>query len=179
MGGVDKALVLVSGQSLIERVAARLVGQVAALAVAANGDPTRFSSLGLPVLPDAARLGPLAGVLSGMHWAQAMGSRAVVSVPVDGPFLPVDLVARLGPVAEVPRLVLSGGRQHPTFGLWPVALVPVLARFLDSGVSPRLRDFAREVGAVWVEFPDPSAFDNLNTDADLAAARSRLAGAGG
>lgn len=174
MGGVDKAHVRLAGRTLIDHVAARLAPQVAALAVAANGDAGRFSSLGLPVLPDAARLGPLAGVLSGLLWARAAGALSVATAPVDGPFLPLDLVARLAPALKVPHLVWAGGRQHPTYGVWPVALAPDLARFLDSGVSPRLRDFAQEVGAIWVEFPDPAAFDNLNTVQDLAAAEARL-----
>lgn len=174
MGGVDKAHVMLAGRPLIDHVAARLAPQVAALAVAANGDAGRFSSLGLPILPDAARRGPLAGVLSGMVWARALGALSVATAPVDGPFVPLDLVARLGPAPEVPHLVWAGGRHHPTYGVWPVALAPDLARFLDGGASPRLRDFAEHAGAVWVGFPDPAAFDNLNTAQDLAAAEARM-----
>ncbi len=179
MGGVDKAFVSLAGQSLIDRVIARFSPQVAALAVAANGDTARFDAFQLSVLVDAARLGPLAGILSGLIWAQARGAAAVVSVPVDGPFLPLDLVARLGPVQHAPRLAMAGGRQHPTYGIWPVTLTPALAGFLGTGASPRVRDFAAVVGALWVEFPDAAAFDNLNTNQDLAAARARLTEAGG
>lgn len=174
MGGVDKALLSINGKTLIARVAGRMAPQVAALAVAANGDPGRFDDLHLCVLADAVRLGPLAGILSGLIWAQGRGAAALVSVPVDGPFVPVDLVARLGALAGVPRLAMADGRQHPTYGLWPVGLAPELADFLASGAKPRLRDFAALAGAQWVEFADPSGFDNLNSPFDLNAARARL-----
>ena len=175
MGGVDKALIQCAGRSLLAHVLDRLTPQVAQVAISAAGDPARFSPFGLPVLadPPPGGQGPLSGVLAGMIWAAALRARHLAVVPVDGPFLPHDLVARLG-LADVPRLVMAGGRQHPTFGLWPVDLAPALAAFLASGAPPRMRDFAQLAGAEWVEFPEPAAFDNLNTPQDLARAKDRL-----
>lgn len=175
MGGVDKALVQVAGRSLMAHVLDRLAPQVTGLAISAQGDPARFAGFGPAVLadPQPGRQGPLSGVLAGMIWAAARGASHLAVVPVDGPFLPTDLVARLG-MAAVPRLVLAGGRQHPTFGLWPVDLASALVAFLTSGAPPRMRDFAGLAGAQWVEFADVAAFDNLNTPQDLARAMDRL-----
>lgn len=64
MGGGDKGLLTLGGQSLLGRVIDRLSPQVAGLAINANGDPARLASFGLPVLPDSIPdyAGPLAGV---------------------------------------------------------------------------------------------------------------------
>ena len=63
MGGGDKALLPLGGQSLLARVIARLEPQVAGLALNANGDASRFAGFGLPVVADSVEgfAGPLAG----------------------------------------------------------------------------------------------------------------------
>ena len=63
MGGGDKALRLLGGVSLLERVIERLRPQVDALVLNANGDPTRFARFGLAVVADSVPgfAGPLAG----------------------------------------------------------------------------------------------------------------------
>lgn len=180
MGGADKALLRLQGRPLISHVRDRLAPQVEALAISANGDPTRFGFLGLPVLADDASLGPLSGVLSGLAWAAARGADAVVTVAVDTPFFPGDLVPQLwlagnGGVAVAQSL----GRDHPTFALWPVRVIDDLRRGLAAGKA-RVTGFADQQGAVRCDFPafgagvgtDP--FFNLNTPEDLARAEALL-----
>lgn len=178
MGGADKALVMLAGQSLIARAVARLEPQVERLAVSANGDPARLTGLGLPILPDLDPQGPLSGVLAALTWAGAQGADAVVSVPVDCPFFPGDLVPRLHLAAEMTGISLarSGGNLHPTCALWPVSLAGALSEFLGSGVNARVRDFAEAHGAAVADFPDDGAFANLNTPADLSRAEALIAG---
>lgn len=178
MGGADKALLPLAGRPLVAHAVDRLAPQVESLAISANGDPARLAWLGLPVLPDAERLGPLAGILSALDWAAPKGATAVVSVAVDTPFFPGDLVPRLVLAAEGTAkgvaLAHSGGRDHPTFALWPVALRDALRAFLDSGAVPRVRGFADMHGAARADFPADGAFDNLNTPDDLARAEALL-----
>lgn len=174
MGGADKALLPLGGRPLVAHVADRLGPQVAALAISANGDPARLAGLGLPVLADARPCGPLAGVLAGLRWAEGQGATALVSVAVDTPFFPCDLVPRLCLAAESTPAGLaiaeSGGRLHPTFALWPVMLAPALAAFLASGAKPRVMDFARAQGAAAAPWAGEEAFLNLNTPEDLRRA---------
>ncbi|MBK1635454.1 molybdenum cofactor guanylyltransferase MobA [Rhodovulum adriaticum] len=179
MGGTDKALIRLGGQTLAARLAGRLGPQVAALAIAANGDPARLAGLGLPVLadPPPGGQGPLAGILAGLDWAADGGADWLATVAVDTPFAPLDMVDRLW-MADAPlALAESGRRLHPTAGLWPVALRDPLRTALSGGLRrPAL--FAADHGAVRVRFdgvPDP--FFNINTPADLATARAILAGA--
>lgn len=177
LGGADKALVVLGGQTLLSRAAARLAPQVERLALSANGDPARFPDFGGPILSDAGpgRDGPMAGLLSGLDWCAAEGGDALAVVSVDAPFLPTDLVARLA-AAGAPAIAISSGRAHPACGLWPVSLRPALRSALTEG-ERRLGRWAATAGAAQVTFPPatPDPFFNINTPADLAEAERLLA----
>ncbi|WP_309663885.1 molybdenum cofactor guanylyltransferase MobA [Tabrizicola sp.] len=178
MGGVDKAFVRLNGTALIEHVLARLAPQVSSIAISANGNLQRFRDIGCDVLPDSVPLGPLSGILSALDWAAAHGAAAVVSAPVDAPFLPADLAARLALAAGSGVAVARcDGRDHPVFGLWPVALAEDLRRFLASGEKPKVTTFADRHQAIRADFPDAGAFLNLNSPEDLAHAEALIRGA--
>lgn len=169
MGGADKATLPFGGERLVARAIARLGPQVEALAVSANGDPARIPAW---VLPDeGGSEGPLSGVLAGLRWAKGAGADAIVTVAVDVPFLPADLVPML--CLGWPASVARTERLHPTCALWPVSATDDLAAWLAAG-QRRVREFADHIGAVPVDFPDARAFLNLNTPEDLAAAEALL-----
>ncbi|MCJ2012528.1 molybdenum cofactor guanylyltransferase [Methylobacterium sp. J-076] len=178
MGGVDKTLLPLGGQPLLARIAGRLRPQCpAGLMLSANGDPARFGdAFDGPILPDPVPglPGPLAGILAGLeHGAARHGVTHVLSVPGDAPFLPDDLVTRLaaspgsGPIA----VAASGGREHYTVALWPVALRDDLRAWLAAG-ERRVGGFIARHGSAVVEWPvepvDP--FLNLNAPEDFSRA---------
>ena len=146
LGYVDKAFLCLNGQPLIALLLARLAPQVQHIAISANGDPSRFAALPLPVLADApehAGKGPLAGVAAGLAWAgQKLGAATLLTVPVDTPFAPMDLLARLSPA---PAVACYGGRQHHLVAHWPVALLPTPA---NLPWHPRRLPRPRRAGAV-------------------------------
>jgi molybdenum cofactor guanylyltransferase len=184
MGGGDKSLREVGGETILGRVIQRVRPQVDALVLNANGDPQRFAPFGLPVVPDSVPdfAGPLAGVLAGLEWAKANRPKAryVVTVPADGPFVPRDLVKRLAEtlVAQDAELVTaaSGVQTYPVVGLWPVrlrqalhdALVKEGVHKIDAWTSR----FRRAIATFPTEPVDP--FFNANTPEQLAEA-DRLA----
>lgn len=177
MGGADKALVPLAGRPLIAHVLDRLEPQVERVLISANGDPDRFAGFGCRVVADDRPRGPLSGILAGLRAAAETGATHLVSTPVDTPFLPGDLVPRLLLAAEGSAeglaMASDASGDHPATALWPVGLAPALAAFLDAGEARVLR-FAETHGVVRAPFPDPRAFQNLNTPGELAAAEALI-----
>lgn len=184
MGGGDKGLLRLGGQTLLTRVIERLAPQVAELAINANGDAARFDGYALPILPDsiAGFAGPLAGVLAGLDWAAEQGAETIVTAAADTPFFPCDLVPQLLLASEgmAHPLVLAatpdpkrGQARHPTFGLWPVALRDDLRAALDGGLRKVVLWTDQHSGRTAL-FPQEDAFFNVNTPDDLAQAEAML-----
>jgi molybdopterin-guanine dinucleotide biosynthesis protein A len=146
---------------------------VAEVVVSANGDPSRFGT-GVPVIADPVGgfVGPLGGVLAGLDYARARGAAGIVTVAVDTPFFPDDLVERLSGAAGI-AVAEAGGRWQGTFALWPVAVRDAVAAALARG-ERKVRALAEELGAVPVAFDSPDAFFNINTPGDLAEAERML-----
>lgn len=204
MGGGDKCLLPVGGQPILSQVIARLRPQVEGLILSANGDPARFAAFGLPVVADDPQefAGPLAGVLAGMEAARARGASHIVTAAGDTPFLPHDLADRLAEAARRageplacaatrgdrrerrPGNCRENGdlRDHPAFGLWPVALAADLRTALAGGAR-RVIAWMDAQGCARAAFDGGAAdpFLNVNTPGDLAAAdaRARAEGAEG
>lgn len=184
MGGGDKSLRPLDGQPVLQRVIERARPQVSTLLLNANGDPGRFASFGLPVLADVVpdHAGPLAGVLTGLEWAAVHRPDCpwLLSIATDTPFFPLDLAERLlaATVAEGTALACaaSGGRTHPVFGLWPVALAGVLREALVVEGLRRTDAWTARYPLAVVDFPvgavDP--FFNANRPEDLAEAERLL-----
>ena len=184
MGGGDKGLRMLGGQTLLARVEARLAPQVDRLALNANGDVARFAGMGLPVIADSIEgfAGPLAGVLTGMDWAASHGADTIVTAAADTPFFPCDLAPQLLLASEgmVHPLVLAatpdakrGTARHPTFGLWPVALREDLRVALSGGLR-KVVLWTQEHGGREALFPQEDAFFNVNTPDDLVRAEAML-----
>lgn len=180
MGGGDKGLLDLGGQTVLARVIAQLG---CAAAISANGDPARFAQYGLPVLADTlpGHPGPLAGVLAGMDWAAARGAAAIVTAAADTPFFPADLASTLAaraaetgaPIVLVRAQTPDGLRRHPTFGLWSTALRNDLRAALAAGLH-KIVLWADGHGAATLDVPGEDPFFNINTPDDLARARGML-----
>lgn len=180
MGGGDKGLRMIGGQSLLTRVIDKMQAQCDLLALNANGDAARFRDFGLPVLADsiAGFAGPLAGVLAGLDWAAGQGADAILTAAADTPFFPDDLAVRLYDAAGTSGLALAASpdtdgvmRRHPTFGLWPVSLRDDLRAALADGLR-KIVIWTEAHGAgqaAWPSEPfDP--FFNVNTPEDIETA---------
>jgi len=170
MQGQDKALADIGGVRMIDRVAARLAPQAATIWLSAPHD----YGTGLhPIADDP--LGP-AGPVGAIRAIAAeladRGGDAFVTCPVDAPFVPRDLVARLcahGPVA----MAEADGALQPVFALWSAQAV--LAALPPERCAERwsLHALGRAVGACAVAFADGEALMNVNTPEELDEARAR------
>jgi len=184
MGFVDKPLMPLGDQTLLDHVISRLAPQCSAIALNANGNPERFQSFQLPVIADSVddHPGPLAGILAGLDWAALHQPQAthLISVPGDAPFIPRDLVAKLtqalGEGAELAR-AHSFGRRHPVVGLWPVSIRADLRDQLVNHDIRKIDLFTADYSMAEVEFegvPDP--FFNVNTLEERTEAERILRG---
>jgi molybdopterin-guanine dinucleotide biosynthesis protein A len=184
MGGGDKCLISLAGQTLLRHVITRARPQVSGLLLNAAGNPDRFAPYRLPVaadvIPDFA--GPLAGVLTGMEWAAKNRPQVkwVTTFATDTPFFPQNLVERMWAAINAESATLacasSGGRTHPVFGLWPVALRHDLRQALVQDGIHKVDRWTARFKLAQVDFPaqpfDP--FFNINTPEDIATAEDHL-----
>lgn len=176
MGGADKGAVPFRGRRLVDHVFERLERQCDRIIISGSCD----YGLGAPVIEDQpGRLaiadpaseyigGPARGVAS---VARALGSDrcdadGFLTVPIDGPFLPPDLAARLsGPTSAIAADDLG---PHPTFAYWRIdAVIDAIAKMRNE-TSLSLKRLAEMVGARTVAWPGDECFININSPADLA-----------
>ncbi len=166
--GSDKALALLDGRALIDRVAEALEPQVDALVVVGRTHGTLTSVPDRPG-PD---LGPLGGIAGALHHAATHGFAQVLTVPCDAPFLPDNLRELL----QRPPLPGREGSSAayltdlPVIGWWPAATLATLDTLLAGDGSRSIRAFADRIGARAIAAP---AIANINTADDLAGLAQR------
>jgi len=168
--GSAKGLAELGGKRLIDHVLKRLRPQTSgplAINGAADGP---YAELGLPMIEDGlpGKHGPLAGLHAALLWASAQGASAVLTAPIDTPFLPPNLLEKLAERGP-PSVAASNDRVHGTCGLWPVEHLKDLEQQLQSK-DRSLRSWVKQCNARIVDFPaepiDP--FFNINTPDDMA-----------
>ena len=137
------------------------------VAAHANGKPERFNDVQLPLVPDSVDgfLGPLAGVLSAMEWAQQhqKDTQWLLSFATDTPFFPEDLGTRLLDAAQRENALIavakSDGWLQPVFALWHISLA---AKLRDALVNEGVRKIDR-----WMEQHPMTSVDFTKTGQDL------------
>lgn len=178
--GRDKAEVLLAGTRLVDRVATRLRHQNLSVFLNASDD----LGTSLPLVPDTLQghRGPLAGILAAMRHSTGLPDPTshVLTVPIDSPFIPLDLAASLSAAATSDGSIVIAVSQdalHPVVGLWPIRLADELQAFLDGPENPRVKTFLSRHDTRTVEFADINTpvgpldpFFNVNTPEDLQLA---------
>jgi molybdopterin-guanine dinucleotide biosynthesis protein A len=157
--GQDKSLLVLAGQSLIERAVARLAPLSDEILVIAN-EPDRYEALDLPVrfVADQVRgLGSLMGIYSGL--SAARHQHALV-VACDMPFLSESLLRYMIPLAAdsdvvIPRL---GRMLEPLHAIYGRTCLPHMAKLLDRRES-KITAFFESVTVRYVEEDEIARFD--------------------
>ncbi len=182
--GRDKGLVLLGGRLLVAHVVDRLAPQCGLLAI--NG-PDAFRAMALALkaglIDEApfAGMGPLGGIRAGLAWAQTDVPHAshLLIAPVDMPFLPGDLVARLSAGLgqyEAAIATSPDGRIVPVLGLWPLSALEKVERALRGGGNLSVRAMLDAIAWRGVEF-SAEALADIDDPAALAFAEARIAAA--
>ena len=171
LGGQDKGLVDLDGRPLIEHILGLVTPQVSAVIINANRNQQIYADLGHPVISDnmADYQGPLAGFAVALA---ACNTDYIMTLPCDGPYVPVDLVSRLSAAmkdndAEL-AVAYDGQRMQPVHALIPRSLLGSLQDFLDAGDRKIDLWYARHNTAL-ADFSDViDTFFNINTEDDLS-----------
>ena len=183
MGGGDKALIDIGGQSILARQIAA-TSQHPVRFINSHGPKDRFSDYGLPVIPDYIDgfLGPLAGIVTGLEYLSQHHKEIdwMVSCATDIPFLPQTLAEALHMAVAQEQADMatarSAGRTHPVCSLWPVHLAAALRDALLGEDIRKIDRFTARYHVAYADFdvaPDP--FMNVNRPEDIAAALLRIA----
>jgi molybdopterin-guanine dinucleotide biosynthesis protein A len=174
--GGNKPLRMLAGKSLLDHALALARQWSTLIGISVREAALAVHSTGAPFLPDTVGSGPIAGIASALAFGRAKGVGLVLTIPCDTPFLPPDMFDRLAS-ALLPSagsaIAASGGRLHPSCGLWRVEADAALPAYLASGRGS-LNGFAEAIGAAAVAWPvapfDP--FFNINSETDLAMAET-------
>lgn len=188
MQGQDKGLLAWQGLPLAEHALLRLSSQVDNLLLGANRNLDRYGFLAARhaarvcsdlMGPDGSATPLFHGPMAGIHAALlACTTSWLAVVPCDAPLLPLDLVLRLGqaiatnPAASCAHARTDMGPQ-PAFCLLHRDLLPALESSVRAG-HLALGRWLNEQRSISVAFDDPSAFINLNTEADWLRLPARL-----
>lgn len=166
MQGADKALALIAGERMIDRVLARLAPQAGTLLLSAAHD--YGTGLGFVADDPVGPAGPAGAIRALAVQVSALGADHFVTAPVDAPFVPCDLVARLLPGGSMAR---SQGAWQPAFACWKAA--DVIAALPPELCAQKwsLRRLGQALSMQAVDFDDPAALINVNTPDDLAIAQ--------
>ncbi|RDE24126.1 molybdenum cofactor guanylyltransferase MobA [Motiliproteus coralliicola] len=177
MGGVDKGLVALQHQRLVEHVLTRVRPQVDQIIISANRSLTQYQDYGYPVLQDQLEgfQGPLSGINEGLKHCT---TDWLLVAPCDSPALPTDLASRLGQAIEQQQsraaIAHDGRYLQPAFSLLHRELQPSLQAYLNAG-GRKLGQWLHQQNPSIVDFSDqPDSFINLNSPEQLAQFQLQL-----
>lgn len=172
--GRDKALATIHGERLIDLVRARLEPQVDKLLISGPED----YGTGLFVVHDLADAppGPAGGLYSVCMQLMKDDPSAAgfFSAPVDAPFIPCDLISRLG-WSEMTTIASDGANDHPTFAYWRCDTLKTAFAACDHGSGVALKKLAQLCRAQRVVLKNDRSLANINTLDDLKGIASETA----
>ena len=165
MGGIDKGALDLGGERMIDRIYGRLKPQCGQVLISGSHD----YGLGLDVVSDF-KTGPQ-GPAGGLHaiWRHLKDANieGFFTVPIDGPNLPGDLLARLY-CEESSAIASDDNGLHPAFAWWRMVDLGRAWDALDLESSISLNYLAQFTEAKHVQWAGEAMFKNLNTPDDLA-----------
>jgi molybdopterin-guanine dinucleotide biosynthesis protein A len=167
LDGRDKGLELLAGKPLIAHVKRSLKGQVRDVLVCINRNANQYATFATICTDRVAGFhGPLAGIDAALA---ACTTDWLVTVPVDCPCPPSDLVSRLHDAANKAgaRVAVAhdGARRQPLFAIYRRESVDATSALSNDLAVWRWQDIS---DAIEVDFSDaPQAFLNLNVAEDF------------
>ena len=184
LGGKGKAFINISGVSLIDLVLRKIETQVDRVAINTR-DKNSFSQYNYPIIEDLITeeggSGPLAGISSAIKWAKKSINPVshVITVPVDTPLLPMDLVHRMSLELKIKKsdiiFASSNNNIYPVVSMWSLSLDNHLDKALSNGVR-KIDAFTSSYNVSTVDwsFNDVDPFFNINNPEDITLAEKYI-----
>jgi|SRR5687767_5915558 len=174
--GTDKSLLMLDGQSFVERIAGELSPTTSSITIVGDEKLANQTRIKLPTISDVYRQW---GALGGVHAAlSACSASWALIVACDFPFVTKELFGRLSAYREgwdAVAPIQRDGIPQPLSALYRVE--PCLGRaeqLINSGERKPVA-LLQSVETRWVTFPELSSlegaekfFDNINTPEDYA-----------
>ena len=176
----DKSFLEVGDKTLLDMAIERLQLQSRRVAINTNSYSLKYKRYGLPILRDQVGgfYGPLAGILTAMKWAGDIGYENVITVAVDTPLFPENLLKELYKKMEESNsdIVFAASLKdhkkiedlHPVFGLWKTYLQDDLRKELERGMR-KVTNWSEKHKTSSVCFANDliDPFFNINTPDDI------------
>ena len=170
MGGMDKGLLQLEGETMVERIAGKLAQQCDEVLINANRHTGEYQNFGYKVIEDELKnfQGPLAGMLTGLKIIQ---TEWLLTVPCDGPFLSEHYATKMSEAVESSgtklAIAASVGRLQPVYALLHQSLWKSLESYLAGGERKVDRWYDQHEFAVVDYSDDEEMFENINTPEQL------------
>ena len=184
LDGKGKFSQILCNKTLLEHVFLRLSSQTDKIAVNLNNrksDINKKYTLVFDKFKDD--VGPLAGIHAAIyHCAKKKyngDSELVITVPVDTPFLPLNLIEKFKQQLKVSNaevvVACSGNRHHPTIAIWRISIIKKLEFCIKNNIR-KIDIFTKELKRSYVSW-DVKKYDpflNINDYNDLKLAENMI-----
>ena len=177
--GSNKSLSKLANNKLIEHVINKIDTYFPEILVVSNDSGLQIENQKIKIIKDCIKgyLGPLAGVLSAMKYANSFENKFkwLITFPCDTPFFEKLIIEKMIEKTVSPKekiyFVKDRKQRHNIFGLWSTSLESVLEEDLNNNFR-KVDLWADKIGCNFIEkdIQNENEFLNINTKEDLELA---------
>ena len=178
--GSNKSLSMLANNKLIEHVINKLDSYFSEILVISNDSSLKINNQKINIIKDCIKghLGPLAGVLSAMKYANSFKNKYkwIITFPCDTPFFNKIIIEKMIKKSisakEKIYFVKDKKQRHNIFGLWSTSLEDILEKDLNNNFR-KVDLWADKIGCNFIEkdIQNENEFLNINTKEDLELAK--------
>ena len=177
--GSNKSLSKLANNKLIEHVINKIDTYFSQILIVSNDSGLKIENKKIKIIEDCIKgyLGPLAGVLSAMKYANSLENKFkwIITFPCDTPFFEKLIIEQMIEKADSPKekiyFIKDKKQRHNIFGLWSTSLETILEDDLKNNFR-KVDLWADKIGCNFIEkdIQNKNEFLNINTKEDLELA---------
>ena len=177
--GSNKSLSKLANYKLIEHVINKIDTYFSEILLVSNDSNFKIENKKIKIIEDCIKgyLGPLAGVLSAMKYANSFENKFkwIITFPCDTPFFEKLIIEKMIEKTTSPKekiyFIKDKKQRHNIFGLWSTSLESILEEDLKNNFR-KVDLWADKIGCNFIEkdIQNENEFLNINTKEDLKLA---------